>query len=114
MRKNTTMRIVSTNLFGLAGLGAAGSLSTPLAAGGQAGRGPATLAVIMTNDPVSNQIRVYDVDNHVLLQTLSTHGKGGVGGNARGVKQFAGEIFAAVNSGSSTVALYRRNGNGLK
>ena len=41
---------------------------------------------------------------HVLLQTLSTHGKGGVGGNARGVKQYNGELFAAVNNGSNTVA----------
>ncbi len=75
---------------------------------------PATLAVIMTNDPMSNQIKVYDVGTHVLLQTLSTHGKGGVGGNARGVKQYNGELFAAVNNGSNTVALYRRDGNVLK
>ena len=75
---------------------------------------PSTLAVIMTNDPTSNQIKVYDVGTHALLQTLSTHGKGGVGGNARGVKQFNGEIFAAVNNGSNTVAIYKRDGNGLK
>jgi len=80
----------------------------------QAGPRPVTLAVIMTNDPASNQIQVYDVSTHVLLQTLSTHGKGGVGGNARGVRQYNGELFAAVNNGSSTVALYKRNGNGLK
>ena len=53
-------------------------------------------------------------DTHVLLQTLSTHGKGGVGGNARGVKQYDGELFAAVNNGSNTVAIYRRDGNGLR
>jgi hypothetical protein len=80
----------------------------------QAAPRPVTLAVIMTNDPMSNQIKVYDVSTHVLLQTLSTHGKGGVGGNARGVRQFDGEIFAAVNNGSSTVALFKRTGNGLK
>jgi len=73
-----------------------------------------TLAVTMTNDPMANEIKVYDVGTHVLLQTLSTYGKGGVGGNARGVNQFDGEVFAAVNNGSSTVALYRRNGNALK
>jgi len=83
-------------------------------AGVQAGRRAVTLAVIMTNDPVSNQIKVYDVDTHVLLQTLSTHGKGGVGGNARGVKQYGGELFAAVNNGSNTVALYKREGNALR
>jgi hypothetical protein len=83
-------------------------------AGVQAGRRAATLAVIMTNDATSNQIKVYDADTHVLLQTLSTHGKGGVGGNARGVRQYNGELFAAVNNGSNTVALYKRDGNGLK
>ena len=80
----------------------------------QAGPQAATLAVTMTNDPMANEIKVYDVGTHVLLQTLSTYGKGGVGGNARGVNQFDGEVFAAVNNGSSTVALYRRNGNALK
>jgi hypothetical protein len=80
----------------------------------QAGHRAVTLAVIMTNDPVTNQIKVYDVGSHVLLQTLSTHGKGGVGGNARGVKQHNGELFAAVNNGSNTVAIYKRDGNGLR
>ena len=80
----------------------------------QADHRAATLAVIMTNDPTTNQIKVYDVDTHVLLQTLSTHGKGGVGGNARGVKQFNGELFAAVNNGSNTVAIFKRDGNGLR
>ena len=83
-------------------------------AGVQAGRRAVTLAVIMTNDPMSNQIKVYDADTHVLLQTLSTRGKGGVGGNARGVKQYDGELFAAVNNGSSTVAVFKRDGNGLR
>ena len=83
------------------------------AASVQAGHRAATLAVIMTNDPVSNQIKVYDVGTNVLLQTLSTRGMGGVGGNARGVKQYKGEIVAVVNNGSSTVALYKRHGRGL-
>jgi len=73
-----------------------------------------TLAVIMTNDPVSNQIKIYDASTKVLLQTLSTDGKGGVAGNARGVRQYNGELFAAVNNGSNTVALYTREGDGLK
>ena len=73
-----------------------------------------TLAVVMTNDPVSNQIKVYDAKTKVLLQTLSTQGKGGVAGNARGVKQYNGKLFAAVNNGSNTVALYRRDGDRLK
>lgn len=75
---------------------------------------PATLAIVMTNDPDKNEIQVYDASTNVLVQTLSTYGRGGVGGNARGVRQLDGEIFAAVNNGSATVAIFRRNGNGLK
>jgi hypothetical protein len=74
---------------------------------------PVTLAVTMTNDPVSNQIKVYDAATNVLLQTLSTDGQGGAGGNARGVRQYHNELFAAVNNGSSTVALFKRNGDRL-
>jgi hypothetical protein len=74
----------------------------------------ATLVVTMTNDPVANQIKVYDAGTGALLQTLSTHGKGGVGGNARGVRSYDGTLFAAVNNGSSTVAIYRRHRNVLR
>ena len=49
-----------------------------------------TFAVTMTNDASANQIKVYDAESHALLQTLSTRGTGGVGGNARGVRQFGG------------------------
>ena len=84
------------------------------AAGLQAEHRTPTLAVVMTNHPTSNQIKVYDAVTKVLLQTLSTHGKGGVGGNARGVKQYDGELVAAVNSGSNTVALFTRERSGLK
>src|ERR1700752_3802451 len=80
----------------------------------QPGHRAVMLAVIMTNDPMSNQIKVYDAGTNVLLQTLSTHGKGGVGGNARGVKQYNRELFAVVNNGSNSVAVYRREGNRLK
>ena len=37
-----------------------------------------TLVVTMTNDQNANEIKVYDAESHALLQTLSTHGKGGV------------------------------------
>ena len=73
-----------------------------------------TLAIVMTNDVVTNQIQVYDAATSALLQTLSTFGRGGVSGNARGVKELDGELFAAVNHGSNTVALFRRDGNSLK
>jgi hypothetical protein len=82
-------------------------------AGLEADHRAATLAVTMTNDPVSNQIQVYDLDSRVLLQTLSTRGKGGVAGNARGVRQYHDEIVAVVNNGSNTVAIYKRDGNRL-
>ena len=72
-----------------------------------------TLAVTMTNDATSNQIKVYDASTGALLQTLGTKGKGGVTGNARGVKQFDGQLFAAVNNGSGNVALFKRTGNRL-
>jgi hypothetical protein len=73
-----------------------------------------TLAVTMTNDPNANQLKVYDAESHVLLQTLSTHGKGGVGGNARGIKQHNSELVTVVNNGSNSVALFRRDGDALR
>jgi hypothetical protein len=73
-----------------------------------------TLVVTMTNDPETNQIKVYDANTRVLLQTLSTHGKGGAGGNARGIRQLDGTLVAVVNNGSNTVALFRRDGAGLR
>src|SRR5262249_14957133 len=71
-------------------------------------------AIIMTNDATSNAIQVYDSSTHALRQTLSTQGKGNVAGNARGVRQYKGTLVAAVNNGSNTVALFRRQNDGLK
>jgi hypothetical protein len=73
-----------------------------------------TLIVTMTNDAASNEIQVYEPTTKSLLQTLPTHGTGGVGGNARGVKQYKGALFAAVNNGSNTVAVFRRAGDSLR
>jgi hypothetical protein len=67
-----------------------------------------TLIVTMANDPSANSVIVIDAATRTRLQTLSTNGKGGVGNNARGVKQYNGQLFAAVNNGSGTVALFRR------
>jgi len=74
-------------------------------------QGSLTLAITMTNDPAANQIKVYDVSTHTLLQTLPTNGAGGAGGNAFGVRQLDNELFAAVNNGSQSVAIFRRNGD---
>lgn len=79
----------------------------------QAGPGT-TLAVTMTNNAASNEIRVYDAATHALVQSLPANGAGGAGGNARGVRQLDGELFAAVNNGSNSVALFRRAGSQLR
>jgi hypothetical protein len=71
------------------------------------------LAITMTNDPDANAVIVIDAFTHARIQTLSTNGKGGVSGNARGVAQFDGRLFAAVNNGSGTVALFTRAGDHL-
>jgi hypothetical protein len=73
-----------------------------------------TLVITMTNDPDANQIKVYDAETRVLVQTLSTHGKGGAGGNARGIRQHDGRLVAVVNNGSGTVAIFKRDGDTLK
>jgi hypothetical protein len=72
----------------------------------------APLVVTMTNDPAANAIRAYEVSTGQLVQTLSTRGRGGVAGNARGVRAFD-DLVAAVNYGSNTVAVFRREGNHL-
>ena len=71
------------------------------------------LVVTMTNDPGANAIQVYDGESHALLHTLSTHGKGGVAGNSRGLRQFENRLLAAVNNGSGSVALFTRIGRDL-
>ena len=74
----------------------------------------ATLAITMTNDVASNALLVYDASTRVLVQTIATRGKGGVGGNARGIRQYNGVLVAAVNNGSNTVAVFRRQGDRLR
>jgi hypothetical protein len=75
--------------------------------------GHSTLVITMTNDSQANKIVVLDAATHAVLQMLSTNGKGGVGGNARGIQKYGDELLAAVNYGSGTVAVFRRAGNGL-
>jgi hypothetical protein len=72
-----------------------------------------TLVITMTNDTHANGIFVVDGATRTILQTISTNGKGGVGGNARGVQQYNGRLLAAVNNESGTVALFRRVGDRL-
>jgi hypothetical protein len=89
-------------------------LSAAAALNAQADRRGRPLVVVMTNDHDANQIKVYDAETRALVQTLSTQGKGGAGGNARGVKQYDGVLVAAVNNGSNTVALFRRDHDRLR
>jgi len=72
-----------------------------------------TLVITMTNDPNANALLVVDAETNALLQTISTGGKGGVAGNARGVKQYDGQLLAAVNYKSGTVSIFRREDDRL-
>jgi len=72
-----------------------------------------TLVITMTNDPDSNALIVVDAKTNQRLQTVSTGGKGGVTGNARGVKQYDGQLLAAVNYKSGTVAIFKREDDRL-
>lgn len=96
-------------LSGAALVVAAAATAVPL----HAARRGATLAVTMTNDATENRINVYDAATGAWLQTLSAHGKGGVSGNARGIRQRDGDLVAVVDNGSNAVALFRRSGHGL-
>ena len=71
-----------------------------------------SLTVTMTNNSSANSILVYDTKTHALIQTLSTHGLGGVAGNARGVRQFNNSMVAVVNNGSNTVSTFVLNSLG--
>ena len=71
------------------------------------------LVVTMTNDPDANAIQVYDGESHALLHTIPAHGKGGVVGNSRGLRQFGNRLLAVVNNGSGSVAIFTRIGRDL-
>ena len=66
------------------------------------------LVVTSSNAP-NNQLLVYDTSG-ALVQTVSTGGQGGVGGNAGGIATRQGSV-AVVNFGSQTVSLLGREGN---
>src|SRR5262249_23891339 len=97
----TTGDGMKKNLFAILGVGLL--LIAVSSAKVQAGGSPKMLAITITNDPDANAVIVIDAFTHARIQTLSTNGKGGVSGNARGVAQFDGRLFAAVNNGSGTV-----------
>src|SRR5215467_5375476 len=74
-------------------------------------QGPLDTLVVTMSNTDTNQLMVYDA-NGQLIQTVSTQGKGGASGNAGGIAT-AGNMLAAVNFGSQSVAVLRRHGNGF-
>jgi len=67
--------------------------------------------VVTTSNAANNQLLVYS-DRGVLLQTISTNGKGGVSNNAGGIA-VQGNLLVNVNFGSRSVSLFERTGNGF-
>jgi hypothetical protein len=59
--------------------------------------------VLTASNTVANHLLIYSV-NGALVQMVSTQGKGGVSGNAGGVTA-KGDLVAAVNVGSNSVAI---------
>src|SRR5262245_32963147 len=94
-RFNGFIGVIATGVLALAGMLA------PV----EAKHDGVVFAVTMTNDQTVNEIKVYDAGANTLVETLSTEGRGGVAGNARGIKQYQGKIVAAVNNGSNSVAI---------
>src|SRR5438132_7906832 len=67
-----------------------------------------SLNITMTNDLKHNSLQVYDTLTHLLVQEISTHGRGGVSGNAHGIKAWNDQLLAVVNNGSRTVSIFER------
>jgi len=63
--------------------------------------------VITSTNAATNQLLVYTPSGQ-LLQTLATHGKGGVSGNAGGIAVDR-NLLAVVNFGSSNVSIFQRH-----
>jgi hypothetical protein len=68
--------------------------------------------VVTASNAEKNQLLVYDTSDK-LIQTLSTQGQGGVGGNAGGVAALGG-LAAVVNFGSQSAAVFHRAGKGFQ
>src|SRR5580658_5486779 len=66
---------------------------------------------VTASNAAANQLLVYS-SSGVLIQHLSTNGKGGATGNAGGVQSDHG-LVAAVNFGSQSVAIFKVRHEGL-
>jgi hypothetical protein len=67
--------------------------------------------VVTASNAARNQLLVYSGGK--LIQTISTQGQGGAGGNAGGI-QANGNLVAVVNSGSQNVSIFERRNNGFQ
>jgi len=67
--------------------------------------------IVTASNAAQNTLLVYDTANR-LVQALSTHGQGGVSGNAGGIAAY-NDLVAVVNFGSRSVTLFRRTGRGF-
>jgi hypothetical protein len=65
--------------------------------------------VVTASNTTNNQLLVYDTTAK-LIQTVSTEGQGGAGGNAGGIASQS-SLLAVVNFGSQSVTLFERTGN---
>lgn len=70
------------------------------------------LVVTATNAATNNQLLVYSPGG-TLIQTVTTQGQGGAGGNSGGIEA-KGNLVAVVNFGSRSVAIFERGNNGLQ
>jgi hypothetical protein len=68
--------------------------------------------VVTASNAKTNQLLVYSTGGQ-LVQTVSTKGQGGAGGNAGGIAAKGG-LLAVVNFGSQSVSLFDRADNGFR
>jgi hypothetical protein len=65
--------------------------------------------VVTASNATQNQLLVYNTAG-MLMQTVSTQGQGGVGGNSGGIAA-RGNLVAVVNFGSKSVSVFQRDSN---
>lgn len=97
MSKNTLTAAVLSALIGLG-------------AGASANAADIDTVIVTATNAAQNALLVYSPDG-TLLRTVSTQGKGGVGGNAGGIAVSARHV-AVVNFGSHTVSLFGSDDRG--
>jgi len=68
--------------------------------------------IVTASNATKNQLLIYDAQGN-LLDTLSTHGQGGVSGNSGGI-EVKGNTLAVVNFGSKNVSIFERCDDGWR